>query len=486
MPLANIRVRKNSIASVAALLGALIALAVVPAFASALIKVENAEDLAGAARCEPGAATGECTLRGAIEALDAGAGGPIEFSIGTFEGHVGTDEIQLLSPLPPIEESTTLFGHPVVGGPFTSPTVAVVAPAGEAALTIEASNVTVEDVAFGGGETGIEVIPGEVGFEAKGDWFGLKLDASANPIGGVALSVGPGDDAATIGGTAESERNVFAHADTGIELQGASLAKVLGNYIGVGPQGSGAASLETAVRIVDSTSFEARFDEIGSALTGPQLATEECVAGCNVIATDNGQAVDLAGDVAEPEPAATGPTQISGNYIGLGADGETLAGENTYGVLAAPSTPGCVAGPGGVTVGGPGAGEANYIEGGSEAIFAEAAEGFSAVGNVIGLTPDGSQSAGPEGVGIGLCDSGATGVAAQVTGNRMSLDADALGIEVVDGHAQITGNSVQGSNTGIVTREAGRGTGNVIAGNTDHQTRRLRDPPRRQRQHRHR
>jgi hypothetical protein len=447
-------------ALIAALSCALVALAAVPALASALIVVNSAGDQSGAPRCEPGAGPGECTFRAAIEEVDASqAFNPIEFSTSVFNGEVGSDEIQLASPLPPIENPTTVIGHPVSGA-FISPTVGVVAPAGGAALTVEANGVTVEDMAFGGGAMGIEISDGATGFKAKGDWFGLKLDASADPISGVELFLGGGAESALIGGTTTNERNVFANAATGIEVQGASQGKIRGNYIGVGPTGLGAASLETGVRITDSTTSNAYLNEIGG-LGEPEAATHECVDACNVIATDEGQAVDLSG---EGVPAATGPTKISGDYIGLGADGTSLVGENVYGVLAAPSTPGCADGPAGVTVGGPEPDEANFIEGGRDAIFAEAVEGFSAVGNVIGLAPDGAESASPEMKAIGLCAGGVTQTA-HIAGNQLSLGPDTRGIESIDGRAQITGNTINGGLFGIRTAVHSEGPGDTIIDN---------------------
>jgi hypothetical protein len=450
-----------------ALVGALIALAVIPAFASALIVVDSPGDQAGAARCEPGAAPGECTLRAAIQDVNAHSTfNPIELSIDVFNGQVGTDEIEPATPLPTIEKPTTLFGHPCIYPllGYEAPCPGVKAPAGAAGLTVAANGVTIEDIAFVGGRVGIEVLEGSTGFKARSDWFGLKLDASAGPIGRAGILLGPGADGATIGGTEASARNVFANAEVGVEIEGASLAEVRGNYIGVGPLGAGTASLETGVRIVDSPTLEARFDEIGGALDATEIAEHECVGACNVIATNEGAAIDLSEFGAPLVSSASGPTKISGNYVGLGADGETLAGENAYGVLAAPSLPGCVAGPGEVTVGGQDPGEANFIEGGSEAIYAEAAQGFNAIGNAIGIAPDGTESASPENVGIGLCDSGVTRPV-EVTGNRMSLSPDAIGIESDGGKAQITGNAIQGSFAGISTTTAAEGEGNVISSN---------------------
>lgn len=448
---------------IAALLAALALHAAVPSFASALIVVDSAGDQAGASRCEAPLVPGECTLRAAIEAANASPGfDSVEFSGTVFQGRAGTDEIEPATPLPPVTQPMTLFGHPVING-YQSPNVGITAPSGAVGLKVESSGVTIEDVAFGGGKTGVEVASESTGFKARGDWFGLKFDQTANAIAGVGLALGPGADGATIGEGNESTRNVFTHAELGIKVEGASQAAILGNYIGAGPTGD-ASGLENGVRIYDVPAWSAEENEIGGERTSA-VGTTECGGPCNVIATEHGEGIELAGSSSQPWPAATGPTMIRGNFIGLAPDGVSPIGENDIGVLAAPSLPDCTGGPGNVTVGGAKASEANFIEGGNEAIFAEAAEGFSAIGNVIGLAPDGSESRPPEIVGIGLCNGSVTQTA-HVEANLMSLGPDTTGIETTDGKTRIVGNSIEGSYAGIVARETGGAPGNLIAGNT--------------------
>jgi len=73
-----------------------------------------------------------------------------------------------------------MFGYscqyPLLG--YSAPCVGVIARSGEAALTVESSGVSIEDVAFGGGSYGIEAPGASPGFVARSDWFGLKLDAT--------------------------------------------------------------------------------------------------------------------------------------------------------------------------------------------------------------------------------------------------------------------------------------------------------------------
>src|SRR5882757_7943022 len=137
----------------------MIALAL-PSFASAIefLHVTGTGDGETRVACET--AAGECTLRGALEAVEADPGFDlIDFPVSVFNGQVGTDEIGPgATPLPTITQPLTMFGYscqyPLLG--YSAPCVGVIARSGEAALTIESSGVSIEDVAFGGGSYAIE------------------------------------------------------------------------------------------------------------------------------------------------------------------------------------------------------------------------------------------------------------------------------------------------------------------------------------------
>lgn len=461
--------RRRSAIGVAALLAAALILLAVPAFAAAVgFEVNGNTDGENRAECESPSGADECTLRGAIEAANASPGfSLIEFPAALFTGRVGIDEIGPgASPLPAITQPLLMFGHrceyPVLG--YSAPCVEVKGRIGQPVLKVESNEVTIEGVAFGGAASGIQVAGSADKFIARSDWFGLRLDASADPLETAGIIVGTASDEATIGGTEKSERNVFANADTGVELKGASRAKILGNYIGVQPDGTGAAGLETGVRIEDFAA-PAENDEIGGTLGATEVATEECVGPCNAIAaTGGGQAIDLAGPASDPQPAAHGPTFIRGNFIGLEPDGTGTVGESTYGVLAAPSEPGCANGPSDVTVGGAASGAGNFIAGGTFGIVAESAENFSAIGNTIGATPDGTATLSPGASAISICAESVT-EPATVAGNRMVLAPGTIGVESFYGHARITGNFVYGGYIGVLATEEDEGAGDLIGFN---------------------
>jgi hypothetical protein len=458
----NFEVRRGctAVGVVTALVCALIALAALPALAAAApIVVDNSGDEAGAANCEP--SLGECTLRAAIEAANANP----SFAIIEFAAGLDGEEIELLSPLPPIEEPVTLAGHSCSNGTYLGPCIGVIAPAGFAALTVEANGVAVGDVAFGGGEAGIEVLGESTGFVATGDWLGLKLDATANPIATAGIVLGPGSDEAVIGAADGHEgetRNVFGHSDVGVFVEGASKTKILGNYIGVGPDGATSTVLANGVTIVDAGGLPpAEENEVGGVLTASQASSPVCDGPCNVIATESGIDIDLTGVAGEP---ASGPTTIRDNYLGLAADGLSPVGEYSTGVVAGPGQSSCGGGPGDVTVGGTAPTESNYIDA-TTGIFAEGAENFRALGNSIGLLADGSPGESPIAFGIEVCAEGVT-EPAQISNNDMLLGPEVIAGIVSDwGRAEISGNTIHGGQTGILTGADSEGHGDLIKGN---------------------
>ncbi len=463
----NTRVLRGRVhlAALAALVCALLASAALPAFAAAAaIEVDSAGDApqkTPSATCDTGAPAGEeCTLRAAIEAANFNSGpDEIAFSGTVFDG---THQIEPATPLPTITEAVTISGEPIADGSYDGPSVGVTAPAGAAGLTVQADGVTVEDIAFGGGQSGIEVLEGSEGFAATGDWFGLPATGAAAPIETAGIVLRPGADRATIGaGEREAEtRNVFTHSETGIEVIGAAKTKILGNYIGVEPDGAGPATLVIGIAIVDGPTSKAEETEVGGVLSPAEAATPVCDGACNVVATEGPfYGIAILGETAGPGHQS----RIRGNLIGLEADGVTPVGEGMYGVVVQ-STNTCGGGPE-VTVGGTAPTETNYIVGGVAGIYAEGAENFTAAGNAIGIGADGSPTASPQGAGIAVCAEGVTGTA-HIEANRMALASGAIGIASSFGRADIVDNSIERGEVGIVADGEGEHPGDLIEGNS--------------------
>ncbi len=479
----NTRVRKNrtAVAALATLVAALLALAVVPAFASAAnyIVDSNADSVNGSpgTNCDPAApASEECTLRAAIELADAKAEpATIDLSHATFDGTGSSSEIILNEPLPAIEHQTKIFSSiPCSDGSSVKPCAGLIVPALAIGFQVEGDGVTIEDVAISGAGTGIQVRGKE--FSVHGVWFGMNVSGTPKPIEQVGVLVGPGGDDATIGsGDPAQPRNVFTNSAYGVLVTAASGAKIQGNYIGVRPDGSTLAGVAVPVSIVNLEGGGlAKENEVGGVLTPQEAQTPACDGPCNVIASSAGIGIDLTGESALVTEAPAGPTTIRGNYVGLDASGteaiEFGASNPEYGILATPSEgghPGAMK----VTIGGTAPTETNYFEGGEETIFAEGAEGIRIAGNRIGVAADNSVSESPTNVAIHVVNSIIVNRTPKITGNQLVLSPDPTGIEVLDGNTEIVGNTIQGSFAGIKTTEtSGFGTGNLIEGNTINET----------------
>ena len=256
-------------------------------------------------------------------------------------------------------------------------------------------------------------------------------------------------------------RNVFANSTTGLQLRGASKATIQGNLFGVLPDGVSASPNTRNLVVADSTGplpdgTPATNNVIGADVGTAGAETAACDKGCNVFAgTPSGPSINLEGSGAFEEKAATGPTTISGNFVGLDATGTGELPNTGYGILAG--------GADHVTIGGPTPGGANYLVGGSEAIFSgNDGDDFLALGNSIGFRANGAAATAPIGKGIYVLALTVT-EEPEIDTNDIRVNGEA-GIEVRFSIGKIIDNDVEGGETGIV---AGFGDGGgLIAGNT--------------------
>ncbi|MCW2978806.1 MAG: Na-Ca exchanger/integrin-beta4 [Solirubrobacterales bacterium] len=435
-----------------------------PAIAAAeTFAVDSAADevdlSVGAGGCAT--AAGTCTLRAAIEEADAAVGesSQIEFEEeGLFEGGAGAT-IVLGSGLPPITETLRINGHlcPTPLG-VQGPCVGVDGPATEAALRVEgATGVEIAGLAVTGAAVGVEVT-GAKSFIASRDWFGVTLTGVAGGDG-TGIIVGPGSDGSQIGTQGLGAGNAFADGSgAGLEILGAAGVKVLSNYFGVLPDGSTpAANAGGDIAVASTLGHEASGIAIGTNLNAAAQATPGCDRGCNVIAGAGTSGIDLSGAVGIGPPVAT---TIAGNFIGLDAAGTSTVANTDAGIL--------VGGAAETVIGGPKAGEANYLSGGQVGVGAgPAAPDLVVRGNAIGVGPDGTPSAAPLTAGIAV-ESGAlpsVALEATIAGNRVRMGTG-VGISQGGFGATIAGNSVAGGETGIETLAEDGGHGNVIDGNS--------------------
>jgi CSLREA domain-containing protein len=447
------------------LLVAICCLLVAPVTASAVTyTVDSTADEADTVPGTGGCLTAglKCTLRAAIEESNFSVGVPDEIKFSAaFDGQLA-DTITLGSSLPAIKDPANVIGGDCFGedGP-DKPCAGVDGPSGAAAFTVENANgVEIEGMAVTGAQTGINVIDSSANFTARNDWLGVKLDGSDGTGMNTGIFLDPESNSATIGGINAADRNVFANsAADGLDIQGADNADVLGNYFGVKPDGATRAANGKNIEITNTIAFEANGDEVGTTVEGAAVTTQACDGGCNVISGSNGSGIDLVGDgEGQNELPASGPTTVSGNYVGLNSGGVTTVPTGAlFDIYAGTAED--------VTVGGTAVGDANYIAGGSYGIYQENSNGFQALGNVIGRRPGGAGVSGTGAAGIFLFSLGSTG-RETVEGNTIRVDGGA-GIEQRFGGADIAGNSIEEGQYGILTFGAPAGAGsNVIEENT--------------------
>jgi CSLREA domain-containing protein len=451
-----------------------LALAVPALAAAATYEVNTAVDQEdanlGDGTCET--ENGGCTLRAAIVEVNfsADAANTIEFDPVVFNGQE-EDTIFLSSPLQTIfkpvaiEAGSSCMTADVDGAPCAG----VVGTGTDPVLAIEADDSTVSGLAITAGSIGIGVFGASTGFTATGNWIGIPMSGT-NSGNSTGIFIGPGSDGAQIGGPETVDRNVIAHNELGLDIEGASGATVLGNRFG--QPGGGldpepqATNIEiTNLKPVVGEELQAEDNEIGAVVDQAAQQTDPCDGGCNVISSATGKGIDLVGNLDQEEAPASGPTTIRGNYVGLNpagtaaVDNVSYRGNGQHGILAGAADD--------VTVGGPQAGAANFVAGGEHGIYGKDGDDLFVSANVIGIAPTGDVVAPPSRTGISalalnLDDPLAGGPI--VASNSVRMGEDGVGIENWFGKATIVTNALEGGENGILTR--GEADGSLIAGNS--------------------
>lgn len=198
-----------------------------------------------------------------------------------------------------------------------------------------------------------------------GNWMGLGADGSvvANEHSGIWISNGATNN--QIGGTRPAERNVIS----GNLYEGVSIAAnantVIGNYIGTTADGLGAAGNHRQ-------NVQVYGGAVGNQIGGVAEPSR------NVIA---------AAGIHGVKVRAANQTVIQGNWIGLGADGETLLGNKANGIsLGSNNTTD-------TTIGGVSSGAGNVIAAnGKSGIDSFWTFRTEVLGNSIGLTANGASA----------------------------------------------------------------------------------------------
>jgi len=416
---------------------------------------DEVDDALGDESCHttPG---GVCTLRAAIEEGDSlGESTSIDFEEGVFDGQASST-IALGSGLPAVTVPVFIEGTCETGPGAIGPCVGIDGPSGEAALVISnAEEGEITGLAMTGAQTAIS-LQGSPRTKIRGSWFGVGLGGISDG-NGTGVLVGPGSNRSFIGGEGSEQRNVFAgNAADGLDVHGGNGVKVYGNYFGVEPDGiTPSPNGGDDVEVVSTGGGEVAGTEIGTRVNPDAALSPRCDGGCNVISGAAGDAVDLQGEPGE-SPATS--TSVLGNYIGLNAEGTAAVPSADVGVNVGEAAH--------TIVGGPSAGEANRIDGGSVGVLAGPAAGDLAVrGNLIGINAAGAGTLSPpdDGIVVDSAELASPTLEAEIAGNEIRMEGGVAILQQGQG-AWIHGNEIFGSQTGIKT-SGPTAYGNVVEGN---------------------
>jgi hypothetical protein len=349
-----------------------------------------------------------------------------------FNGETG-DVISLAAPLPTITEELHIDGSDCDPGPAPKPCVEVAGTGAATVLTITATapGSSLRGLAITNGTNGVTL--SGAGSSITGSWFGVKLDGTtSSPNSSAGVLLGTAATGAVVGGTATEDRNVLYANPTNLIVAGTADVDVLGNWLGLLPDGSSGATAPTNnISLTEGAGAPATGTEIGAAdSTTPGV----CDLGCNAISRATGSGIFGSGS------GSMMTTTIAGNFIGLDTTG-TLDRGNNNGISLTGSS--------GTTIGGPTAASRNYIGGNANAgIIAPAtASGVTIRNNFIGLAASGAS---------GIPD-GASGVELQTTAADVVVAGNRFGGDGTDPNqgvsltAAASNSKVQGNTFGVGT-----------------------------------
>jgi Bacterial Ig-like domain (group 3)/Right handed beta helix region len=314
-------------------------------------------------------------------------------------------------------------------------------------------------------------------------YIGTNLAGNAAVANAIGVAIESDSTDNTIGGTTPSARNVISgNSGYGLQIEDtASSGNVVeGNYIGTDMTG------DAALGNLDGILLFASGNTIGGTVAG---------AG-NIIAGNDGTGYFFDGSqilIAGNPGLASDNDLIAGNYIGLDANGQALAGATGGGIVFDELTAGDTTGN---TIGGTTAGARNVISGNLGGIGMLGDNGNLVEGNFIGTDPTGAIAIGNGGAGDVDLAQGATDdtIGGTTAGARNIISGDdtpsggaGVGIDsatdcVVEGNyigTDVTGTVALPNYKGIdlgqainsndtiggATATPGTGAGNLITGN---------------------
>ena len=350
--------------------------------------------------------------------------------------------------------------------------------------TIGGTTASARNIISGNTTDGVEITgSGATGNLVAADFIGTDMTGTVAIGNGTGVEIDSGSSDNTIGGTTSGARDVISgNSGDGLLIQNTTSSGnvVEGDYIGTDMTGN------AALGNVNGIVLFASGNTIGGTVAG---------AG-NIIAGNDGTGFMFNGSqilIAGNPGLASDNNLIAGNYIGLDANGQALAGATGGGIVFDELTAGDTTGN---TIGGTTAGARNVISGNLGGIGLEGDNGNLVEGNFIGTDPTGTIAIGNEGYGDVDLNQGASNdtIGGTTAGARNIISGDSfprggagVGIDmttdcVVEGNfigTDVTGTKALPNYEGVdfgqainsndtiggTTATPGTGAGNLIAGN---------------------
>ena len=295
--------------------------------------------------------------------------------------------------------------------------------------------------------------PGTSSNRVAGNFIGTDVtgaSALGNANSGVRIDAGASSNIIGTNGDGTSdvlERNVISGNATGVQFSGADGNILAGNFIGTNSAGSAAFGNNVGVWVNNSNNIR-----IGSDANGQGDAAER-----NVISGNFEVGVDVSN--------ASSDTTIAGNFIGLGADGNTIIGNGVGSTIGSGHGIWAYGAASNLTIGGTTAAERNIISGNTQTgiklgdeLPSSNATSASITGNYIGTDATGTLGRGNGDIGIHLADGDNVQIGAAGAGNVIAANGQAgITILAASTGAVIQGNRIGTDRTGTAALGNGQG-----------------------------
>jgi len=387
----------------------------------------------------------DCTLREAINAVNAGAGGDtISFNI----AGAGVQTINVTAAGGfTIAKAVTIDGTTQTGfaGVPLIELNGANAGANVTGINVNAANVTLKGLIINRFTNFGINFNSFGGNSVQGCYIGTNAAgtaASGNGGGGIRINT----SGITIGGTTAAARNVISgNGGVGINVLG-SAATIQNNFIGTDVTGTIA---------------------IGNANAGIRL---DLVSGCTIGGTTNGARNVISGNIGDGVQIANLSTGnvVQGNFIGVSASGTTALGNtgNSVGGVSISSS-------NNNTIGGTVAGAGNVLSGNSGGnaygIQISASSGTMVQGNIIGLDVSGTVKLQNVAGGIIILGGSNNTIGGTATGARNVISGNGgAGMIILSDMTQVQGNFVGTNQSG--TAALGNGASGILINGGDNNT----------------